>query len=109
MKHPDGLYYYRLATHNISSKEPISKHAGKEILPNDSEFASKWAAEPMRLLRIERNRRLSETDWRFRVDLSPSQEWHDYCQALRDLPATQEPKLDEFGNLTNITWPEVPK
>ena len=66
------------------------------------------ALEPMRLLRIERNRRLVETDWRFRSDLTPSQEWIDYCQALRDLPATQEPQLDEFGNLTNVTWPEVP-
>ena len=45
------------------------------------------AAEPMRLLREERNRRIAQTDWRFRSDLSPSQEWKDYCVALRDLPA----------------------
>ena len=67
------------------------------------------AAEPMRLLRIERNRKLTETDWRFRVDLSPSQAWIDYCQALRDLPAAAEPQLDEQGNLTNVDWPEVPE
>ncbi len=66
-------------------------------------------AEPMRLLRQERNRRISETDWRFRSDLSPSQEWKDYCKALRDLPSTASPKLDDDGNLTNVTWPTKPE
>ena len=73
----------------------------------NSKIAELEAAEPMRLLRIERNRRLAETDWRFRSDLTPSQAWIDYCKALRDLPATQEPKL-ENGQLTNVTWPEIP-
>ena len=119
MKHPDGLYYYRLATHNISSKEPISKHAGKEILPNDSEFASKWAAEPMRLLRIERNRRLAEADWVTLKAYSQGVEvppiWKNYMQALRDLPyvcihmTDDVPKLDEQGNLINVPWPDVPQ
>ena len=66
------------------------------------------AAEPMRLLRIERDRRLAETDWKFRIDQKPSQEWYNYCQVLRDLPATAEPQLDDAGNLINVTWPEVP-
>ena len=74
-----------------------------------AKIAELQAAEPMRLLRIERNQKLAETDWRFRVDLSPSQAWIDYCQALRDLPATTEPMLDDVGNLTNIDWPEVPE
>ena len=69
------------------------------------------AAEPMRLLRIERDRLLSETDWRATVDYpgSDKQSWLDYRKALRDLPATAEPKLDEDSNLTNVTWPEVPE
>ena len=74
-----------------------------------AKIAELKALEPMRLLRIERNQKLTETDWRFRVDLSPSQAWIDYCQALRDLPATTEPMLDDVGNLTNIDWPEVPE
>ena len=73
-----------------------------------AKIAELKALEPMRLLRIERNQKLTETDWRFRVDLSPSQAWIDYCQALRDLPASTEPMLDDVGNLTNIDWPEVP-
>ena len=68
------------------------------------------AAEPMRVLRLERNHRLAETDWRATVDYpgTDKQLWLDYRQALRDLPATQEPKLDDQGNLTNVDWPEVP-
>jgi len=66
------------------------------------------SAEPLRLLREQRNRLLAQTDWRFRSDLTPSQAWVDYCQALRDLPANSTPALDENGNLTGITWPTPP-
>ena len=94
------------------------------ILSSDpSDFGVTWsqvkpkiaelqAVEPMRLLRIERNRRLAETDWvaikAFTQGTQLSLEWKTYLQALRDLPATTEPQLDENGQLTNVTWPEVP-
>lgn len=67
------------------------------------------AAEPMQLLKEERNRRIAESDWRFLSDQTPSSEWIDYRQALRDLPANSSPELDENGQLTNITWPEKPE
>ena len=80
--------------------------------PTEEEIQAKIAeleaAEPLRLLRIQRNQLLQQTDWRFRSDLTPSQEWIDYCQALRDLPANSEPQLDENGNLTNVNWPVPP-
>ena len=88
--------------------------------PTDEELHAKIAelraAEPMRLLREERNRRIALTDWRFRSDLSPSQEWKDYSQALRDLPANYSPIIDiltEDGyplvKEDNTTpWPEEP-
>ena len=68
------------------------------------------AAEPMRLLRLERNRRLAATDWRILDDypMTNKLNWKTYRQALRDLPATAEPELDENGMLTNVTWPEEP-
>ena len=80
----------------------------KEILEN--KINELHTAEPMRLLRLERNRRLAETDWRMVEDypMSNKLEWKTYRQELRDLPATQDPKLDEVGNFTNVTWPEVP-
>ena len=67
-------------------------------------------AEPYRLLRIERNRRLQETDWRASSDLTISGDWKAYRQDLRDLPAQQTPKLDSDGELdsTSISWPPEP-
>ena len=66
--------------------------------PSDEELHAKIAelrsAQPLKELREERNRRIALTDWRFRSDLSPSQEWKDYCVALRDLPANYSPTID---------------
>ena len=74
-----------------------------------AKIAELEAAEPIRLLRQERNRRLAETDWMANSDVVMTDKWKTYRQALRDLPATAEPKLDDVGNLTNVTWPEVPE
>ena len=63
---------------------------------------------PMRLLRQERDRKLAETDWWAGKDITMSQARKDYRQALRDLPSTAEPTLDENGNLTNVPWPTKP-
>jgi hypothetical protein len=60
-------------------------------------------------LRMQRNQLLAQTDWRFRSDLTPSQAWIDYCQALRDLPANSTPTLDENGQLTGVNWPTPPE
>ena len=76
-------------------------------------------SEPMKLLREERNKRLSETDWtqlpdtliNTAVDYIPlEQAWKDYRQQLRDLPSKSNPKLDSFGELdmTSVTWPTPP-
>jgi hypothetical protein len=74
-----------------------------------AKIAELAAAEPMRLLRVERDRLIALTDWRFRSDLTPSQAWIDYCQALRDLPANSTPALDENGQLTGVNWPTPPE
>ena len=68
-------------------------------------------AEPMRLLREERDRRLSETDWwtsRATDGIELTQAQKDYRKALRDLPSTSSPKLDDNDNLINVTWPTKP-
>ena len=76
----------------------------------DAKLEELRAAEPMRLLREERDRRITETDWRATVDYPGTDQtaWLTYRQALRDLPSTAEPQLDEEGNLTNVTWPTKP-
>jgi|TARA_B110000977_G_scaffold97636_1_gene128564 hypothetical protein len=37
------------------------------------------------------------------------QDWETYRQALRDLPVTSRPTLDEDGNLLNVDWPTPPQ
>jgi hypothetical protein len=87
--------------------------SSNEDKPTEAQIQAKIAelkaAEPMRLLRIQRNHLLAQTDWRFRSDLTPSQAWIDYCQALRDLPANSTPALDENGQLTGVNWPTPPE
>ena len=82
--------------------------------PTETEINSKIAeldnAEPMRLLRIERDVRIAKTDWRASSDLTLSDAWKTYRQALRDLPASASPKLDSNYelDLTSVTWPTEP-
>lgn len=53
--------------------------------------------------RATRNYLLSETDWRFRSDLTPSQGWVSYCQQLRDITIH-----DNWPNLQANDWPTKP-
>ena len=67
-------------------------------------------SEPMRLLREKRDEIISKTDWRASSDLTLSDAWKTYRQALRDLPASASPKLnsDYELDLTSVTWPTEP-
>ena len=60
------------------------------------------AAEPMKLLREERNRRIAETDWWALADLTMSQAQWDYRQALRDITT-------QYNSLDTVVWPEKPE
>ena len=61
-------------------------------------------------LRLERNQLLAQTDWRMTTDYpyADQSQWATYRTALRDLPATASPTLDENGQLTNVDWPTAP-
>ena len=76
----------------------------------DAEVTRLTNAEPMRLLRVERDRLLTACDWRASSDLTLSTAWKTYRQSLRDLPASASPKLDSDGNLdmTSVTFPTEP-
>ena len=67
-------------------------------------------AEPMRLLRFERDRLLAETDWMANSDVTLADNWKTYRQSLRDLPASASPKLSSDGSLdmSSVTWPTKP-
>ena len=55
-------------------------------------------AEPMKLLREKRNEKLAESDWTILSDsqltTTKQNEWKTYRQALRDLPASANPKIE---------------
>jgi len=68
----------------------------------DAETKATKDAEQAKAIRVTRDQKLSETDWRFRSDMNPSQEWVNYCQALRDVPA-------QAGFPWAVTWPTQPE
>jgi hypothetical protein len=68
----------------------------------NAKIAELEAAEPMRLLRAERNQRLANTDWWALSDLTMTDEQTAYRQALRDITET-------YTSLDDVVWPEVPQ
>lgn len=58
-------------------------------------------AEPMRLLREERDRRLAQTDWWAVADRTMTAEQTAYRQALRDVP-------ENYTSLDDVVWPTKP-
>ena len=70
--------------------------------------------EPMRLLRLERNKRLTACDWIItmhkELGTNIPAAWKTYRQALRDLPASANPSVDSRGelDLTSVTFPTEP-
>jgi len=59
------------------------------------------AAEPMRLLRLERDRFIAETDWWASSDLTITDAQKKYRQDLRDITKTAT-------SLDDVTWPTKP-
>ena len=57
--------------------------------------------EQAKSVRQNRDDKLAKTDWRFRSDMTPSQAWKDYCQALRDVPT-------QSGFPWAVIWPTQP-
>ena len=58
-------------------------------------IANQWSG-----IRDERDSKLVGTDWRASSDLTISDAWKNYRQALRDVPTQSDPY--------NITWPTEP-
>ena len=98
-----GEDYSGLEWHDTTETKPTEAEINNKISELD-------AAEAMRLLRLERNSRIAETDWRASSDLTLPDAWKTYRQALRDLPASASPTLDSNYDLdlTSVTWPTEP-
>lgn len=57
-----------------------------------------------RALREQRNRKLAQSDWMANSDVTMSDEWKTYRQALRDFPST----LNNTTIQGDYTWPTEP-
>ena len=111
---PDAKWVVR----GLPPNEVIEWNDTEQTQPTEDEINAKLAelksAEPFRLLREERNRRLAETDWTqlkdIDLDIIRERNWKNYRQALRDLPSKSTPKLNSNGDLdmTSVTWPDKP-
>jgi hypothetical protein len=77
--------------------------------PTDAEIQAKTdeleAAEPLKLLRAERNAKLAETDWvvtmHKELGTNIPAAWKTYRQSLRDI-------TDTYTSLDDVVWPEKP-
>jgi hypothetical protein len=110
----------------LQSLKPTSKYSwvgtdysgltwiSSDTKPTESEINAELTrltnAEPMRLLRVERDKLLAACDWRASSDLTLTDSWKTYRQSLRDLPASASPKLNSDGNLdmSSVTFPTEP-
>ena len=57
-------------------------------------------------IKLERKQELDNTDWRFMSDQTPSQEWIDYRQFLRDLPQQFTEANDAADDWNEFNIPE---
>tara|TARA_Y100001937_G_scaffold58197_1_gene79763 strand:- start:44 stop:460 length:417 start_codon:yes stop_codon:yes gene_type:complete len=108
----DNKIYENLIVHDEGSKP-----TEKECTDGLAAMQAAWDfenANPATLVRKIRNRLLAETDWTqlkdIDLDIIRERNWKNYRQALRDLPANSNPKLNSKGELdmSSVTWPDKP-
>ena len=90
-----------------------------DSLPTEDEVNAKLAeleaAEPHRLLREERDRRLTACDWVVAKHTEHGkmvpEDWKIYRQALRDLPSiSYRPEMDgDVLKMDSVAWPTPPE
>ena len=99
-----GDQYSGLEWLDTNQTQPTESAVTAKIAELDSD-------EGMRLLRVERNKKLTDLDWEVTKAYSKGEavdsDLSTYMQALRDLPASANPSTDSSGELisSSITWP----
>ncbi len=90
-----------------TGSDAVATDADGNVVPWDASAATTkqnelQAAEDLRLLRVERDKLIADTDWwMFSDTATPSQAQLDYRQALRDITAT-------YSNLDDAVFPTKP-
>jgi len=96
---------YNARTQRLVTQPPVLVDGvwtvARAVVDKDQAHIDSETAQVTANVRAERNNKLSKTDWRFRSDMTPSQAWIDYCQALRDIPS-------QAGFPWDVTWPVEP-
>ena len=98
-----GLEWIRGNGHDKPTEEALT-----------AKIAELDGAEAMRLLRVERDKRLAKDDWKVvkakETGTNLTTAFKTYRQALRDLPSTATPTLTSTYELdmTSVTWPTEP-
>ena len=91
----------------------LKYYSDKDDKPTESEIIEQAKTseniQTFKMLRLQRNQKLSESDWWAGSDITMTEDQATYRKALRDLPSTASPELDEDGELTGVTWPTKPK
>tara|TARA_R100001082_G_C4225858_1_gene101139 strand:- start:77 stop:451 length:375 start_codon:yes stop_codon:yes gene_type:complete len=108
---PNCSFNAKVSSDNVFSFDWLEADDSEK--PTDEQITAK-AQEllnglPAKELRRKRTEKLVESDWRSNSDVTMSDEWKTYRQALRDLPANSTPTFnDTTGALENVTWPTEP-
>lgn len=104
-----GDQYSRLTWLDKNQTKPTEEEINAKITELQN-------AEPHKLLRIERDKRLTACDWVVAKHTEHGkmvpEDWKIYRQALRDLPSiSYRPELDEYGDLKmdSVAWPTPPE
>lgn len=107
-----GSEYSGLEWLDSSGQEDNTMWGGKPTEDScNTKIAELDAAEGMRLLRVERDKKLSDLDWEvtkaYSTGVAVDSDLSTYMQALRDLPASATPTTDSSGELvaSSFTWP----
>lgn len=105
----DGNDYDSIVWYDENKQKPTKEEVEQKIKEMEKLL-------PLKILRLERNEKLSETDKYGLVDYKFSNElekesWMKYRQELRDLPEKYKDVVlldSETNQLVNIEWPTPP-
>ena len=108
MQH-EAIYelYSNVVSISGDGSDAVAKDANGNVVSWDASAVTTkqnelQAAEDLRLLRVERDKRLAETDWwMFSDTATATQAQLDYRQALRDITAS-------YSNLDDAVFPSKP-
>lgn len=107
---PNGIFEVTDDAYNLTGKVDESQPALKPTLEEINQWVEDHRADlAAQELRQKRNKLLEESDKLYAPDRPGATEMAAYRQALRDLPSTATPEVDENLAVSNVTWPTKPE